>query len=50
MTILASGQHIAVDRGLTAGRDVAEMRDRIARAYGVDPAMLTAQAQARAQR
>ncbi|MEP7217150.1 MAG: SDR family oxidoreductase, partial [Anaerolineaceae bacterium] len=38
-----TGQHIAVDGGLTAGRDIAELRERLARAYGVDPAMLGAQ-------
>ncbi len=41
-----TGQHIAVDGGLTAGRDINEMRERIARAYGVDPAEMTARAQA----
>ncbi|MEO6398229.1 MAG: glucose 1-dehydrogenase [Tepidiformaceae bacterium] len=38
-----TGQHIAVDGGLTAGRDVTEMRERIARAYGVDPDQLDVQ-------
>lgn len=31
-----TGQAIAIDGGLTAGRDVTEMRDRIGRAYGID--------------
>ena len=38
-----TGQHIAIDGGLTAGRDIGELRERLARAYGVDPAMLGAQ-------
>lgn len=38
-----TGQQITVDGGLTAGRDIAELRERLARAYGVDPAMLGAQ-------
>lgn len=37
-----TGQHIAIDGGLTAGPGMAEMRDRIARAYGIDPALLAA--------
>lgn len=39
---VASSQHIAVDGGLTAGRDIAEMGARLSRAYAVDSAMLEA--------
>ena len=41
-----TGQHIVVDGGLTAGRDIGELSERLGRAYGVDPALLGALAPA----
>jgi len=37
-----TGQSIVVDGGLTAGRDVRELGERMARAFGIDPAVLQA--------
>jgi len=37
-----TGQSIVVDGGLTAGRDVRELGERMAKAFGIDPAVLQA--------
>lgn len=40
-----TGQHFAIDGGLTAGRGMTEMRDRIGRAYGIDLSQVPAPGQ-----
>jgi NAD(P)-dependent dehydrogenase (short-subunit alcohol dehydrogenase family) len=40
-----TGQAIAVDGGLTAGRQIAELGERLATAFGIDPATFVSQRQ-----